>query len=384
MASDIQKLYDLPDISFIDDITPDTVLQEMINDFQERYYELTGEYETLGEFDKYRILMNSVTAKLYQAYQYIEKAGKMNLLKYSSGDFLLHLGANRSVTINEEKAATCVVKFTLSELQPSAVAIPKGTQVTAGDGVYFETEEYAEIPSGVSDITVNAVCQVTGIVGNGYVVGQLNILVEPIPFVEAVTNITISSGGEDIMEDDDFRQKIFLAPSGYSTAGPEDAYEFWTREYSSMIGDVKVITPEDDTVQIIILKKDETIPDESFLNGLEKYLKDSNIKPITEKVTVIAPTVITYNVSATYYINESDKNNIKAIQNNVDAALNEYITWQKAKIGRDINPFHLQYLLMKAGVKRIELTSPAFTNVDAASISIEDDVQLTYGGIEDD
>ncbi|MGB8452721.1 MAG: baseplate J/gp47 family protein [Anaerocolumna sp.] len=384
MASDIQKLYNLQDISFIDGITADTVLEEMVNDYQGRYYELTGEYETLGELDKYRILMNAASLKIYQAFQYIEKTGKMNLLKYATGDYLLHLGATRGVEINEEKAATCQVKFILSELQMGTIAIPKGAQVTAGDGVYFETGEYAEIHPGTQDITVNAICQVTGTVGNGYVTGQLNVLVEPIPYIENVMNVTVSSGGENIMSDDDYRQKIFLAPSSYSTAGPEDAYVFWTRQYSALISDVKVITPADDTVQVIILLKDGEIPDTGFLETMEDYLKDNNIKPLTEKVTVTAPTVISYDITGSYYINSSDKNNVTAIQSAVNAAVNEFIEWQKEKIGRDINPFHLQYLLMKAGVKRMELTSPAFANVDDTSIAIEGSANITYGGIEDD
>lgn len=384
MASDIQKLYNLSDISFIDGITADTVLEDMISDFQERYYELTGEYETLGELDKYRILMNAATLKIYQAYQYIEKTGKMNLLKYASGDYLLHLGATRGVEINEEKAAACHIKFTLSEPQAATVAIPKGTQITAGDGVYFETEDYDEISPGMPDITARAVCQVTGTVGNGYVIGQLNVLVDPIPYIASVSNITASDGGEDIMSDDDYRQKIFLAPSSYSTAGPEDAYVFWARQYSAMISDVKVITPSDDTVQVILLLKNGEIPDTGFLEAMEEYLNGNNIKPLTEKVIVTAPNVINYEIAGTYYINSSDKNNVTAIQNAVSAAVNEYIGWQKEKIGRDINPYHLQYLLMKAGVKRMELTSPVFANVDDTSIAVEGTVSISYGGIEDD
>lgn len=384
MASDVEKLNSLPDISFIDGITADTVLDEMINDFQNRYYELTGEYEPLGELDKLRILMNAASMKIYQAYQYIEKTGKMNLLRYASGDYLLHLGATRGVEINEEKAAVCKIKFTLSDLQTSAVVIPKGTQVTAGDGVYFETEEYAEIPPGTSDVTVSAVCQATGTVGNGYTIGQLNVLVEPIPYVDSVMNTSASAGGEDIMSDEDFRQKIFLAPSSYSTAGPEDAYVFWARQYSASISDVKVITPSDDTVQVIILLKDGAIPDDELLQSIKDYINDGNKKPLTEKVMVTAPTVISYDIAGTYYINSSDRNNVTTIQSAVDAAVNEYIKWQKEKIGRDINPFHLQYLLMKAGVKRMELTSPVFATVDDTSIAIEGTVNITYGGIEDD
>lgn len=384
MASDIQKLYSLPDISFIDDISAESILQEMISDFQEKYEELTGDYEELTEFDRYRILMNASVLKIYQAYQYIDRAGKMNLLKYSTGDFLINLGANRGVIINEEKPAKCNIKFSLGSAQSSVISIPAGTRVTAGDGVYFETLEYKEIAIGAISVIVQSVCQVTGNIGNDYEVGKLNILTDPIPYIEAVENTTVSSGGEDVQSDENFREKIFLAPSGYSTTGPEDAYVYWVNECSSLIGDVKVITPEDDTVQIIVLKKDGEIPESDYLNEIKEYLENSNIKPMTEKVTVTAPTVVNYDITGTYYINRSDANNAETIHSLVSEQLDTYIKWQKERIGRDISPFYLQYLLAIAGIKRVVLTSPEFIDIDSTSIAMEGTVNLVFGGIEDD
>jgi phage-related baseplate assembly protein len=384
VANDIQKLYDLPEVSFIEDIAADTLLEEMITDFQDKYYELTGEYETLGELDKYRILMNASVLKIYQAFQNIEKAGKMNLLKYATGDYLDNLGATRGITRNPAKAATCTVKFSLSQAQNSVISILAGTQITAGDGVYFITDNYSEIPAGSSELEISATCQTEGTVGNGYVIGQLNTIVEPIAYISSVTNITESSGGEDVQSDDSFREKIFLAPSGYSTAGPEDAYIYWAKAYSAVIGDIKVITPADDTVQLIILLKEGVIPEVEFLNGLQEYLSDGNIKPMTEFVTVTAPDVVNYDVTGTYYINRSNKDNAVKIQAAVTAALDEYVSWQKEKIGRDLNPFHLQYLLVKAGVKRIELISPTYLDITDTTVAIANEISMEYGGIEDD
>lgn len=384
MASDIKKLYDLPEVSFIDDITADTVLDEMISDFQEKYYELSGEYEPLSELDKNRILINATTLKIYQAFQYIDRAGKMNLLKYSTGDYLINLGANRGVTINEEKAATCDVQFTLSAVQNSVISIPAGTPFTAGDGVYFMTESYCEIPIGSTSVTINAICQITGTIGNGYEIGQLNILSEPIAYVDTVSNVSATSGGEDIQSDEDFRETIFLAPSGYSTAGPEDAYIYWAKRYSSLVSDVKVNTPSDDTVQVVILKQDGEIPDESFLSGEQDFLTQKSIKPMTEQVIVIAPTVVNYDITGTYYISKSNASNAEHINSLVTEQIDSYIKWQKEKIGRDISPFYLQHLLAIAGVKRVDLTSPVFTDIDETSIAIERTVNLVFGGIEDD
>lgn len=384
MANDIQKLYNLPDISFIDGITIETVLNEMINDFQEKYYELSGEYEVLGEFDKYRILINATSLKVYQAFQCIDKTGKMNLLKYSIGDFLDNLGATRGIIRTEAKAAVCNIKFSLSKIQTSVVVIPKGTLITSGDNIYFETTNYAEIEVGQTEVIVPSICQIGGKIGNGYAIGTLNTMVEPIPYVEEVTNINESHEGEDAQSDNSFRDAIFLAPSGYSTAGPEDAYTYWAKTFSTKINDIKTRTPAEDTVQIIVLLNNGEIPDESFLTEMQNFLSNSNIKPMTELVTVAAPVAVDYEITGTYYINRSDKDNAVLIQEKVKNAVDEYINWQKSKIGRDLNPYHLQYLLMKAGIKRAELASPTFTNIDESSVAVAGNINLTYGGIEDD
>ena len=42
MADEIQKLYDLPDVSFIDDITFDQILNENITNWQNEYEQETG------------------------------------------------------------------------------------------------------------------------------------------------------------------------------------------------------------------------------------------------------------------------------------------------------------------------------------------------------
>ena len=48
MADEIQKLYDLPDVSFIDDITFDQILNENITNWQNELYEKLCEDENYG------------------------------------------------------------------------------------------------------------------------------------------------------------------------------------------------------------------------------------------------------------------------------------------------------------------------------------------------
>ena len=97
MANEIQKLYNLPEISFIEGITYEGILNEMVPDFETKYTEETGRKIKLRPGDKEHIHLRVLAGQYYQMYQQLDYAAKMNLLKYSKGDFLKHLGAFKAL-----------------------------------------------------------------------------------------------------------------------------------------------------------------------------------------------------------------------------------------------------------------------------------------------
>ncbi len=385
MANEIQKLYNLPDISFIDDISYEQILEEMIGDYEKKYEEETKQKMVLRPGDKEHIHLRIEAGQYFQMYQKLDNAAKMNLLKYSRGDFLKHLGAFKRTFIQEPKAAVVTIRFTLSEIRKETIYIPQGTRVTAGDGVYFATDNYAEISAGEPYIDVDCTCEVAGIIGNDYITGQIGTLVDPVPYVESVTNVTKSEGGTGEESEESFRERIFLAPSSYSVAGPSDAYEYWVKQYNSgAIEDVKIHEPLEAVVDIRILFRGGELPSQSFCNGCLEYLKAHPIIPLTDNVYISAPDVEKYKLKATYYISRSDINNIKAIRESIESAKDTYLNWQRTKIGRDINPDALTEFVRAAGGKRIVIESPVFTVIPETSVAIEDTVEFIYGGMEDD
>ena len=77
------------------------------------------------------------------------------------------------------KPATATERFTISEAQGVPILIPAGTRVTDSEGeLYFATTEDAYIPEGDTYIDLHVECQTPGVSGNGYVVGQLNQIVD--------------------------------------------------------------------------------------------------------------------------------------------------------------------------------------------------------------
>lgn len=385
MANEIRKLYDLPEISFIEGITFEGILEEMLADYEAKYAEKTGRKIRLRPGDKEHIHLRVLAGQFYQMYQQLDYAAKMNLLKYSKGDFLKHLGAFKKTFVQEPRAAVVKVRFTLSEARKDVIYIPEGTRVTAGDGVYFATDDHAEVAAGESYADVTCTCETAGDIGNEYQPGTLEIIVDPVPYVKSVVNITKSEGGSGEESEESFRERIFLAPSSYSVAGPADAYEYWVKQYNSAaIEDVKIYEPMEAVVDIRILLQGGTLPSETFCSGCLKYLKDNPIIPLTDNGYVLPPDVVDYELKATYYISRSDINNVESIKNSIESAKDTYLNWQRTKIGRDLNPDALIEFVRAAGGKRCVIESPVFTVIPETSVAQEANVEFVYGGIEDD
>ncbi|MFA9464036.1 MAG: baseplate J/gp47 family protein [Velocimicrobium sp.] len=386
MASDIQKLYDLPDISFIDDLTMDDLKNEMYSDFNSIREDQTGETYELNEMSKYGFLINATALKLYQAMQYIDRAGKMNLLKYSTGDFLKNLGATRSVEYSEPVKAISVERFSITETRTEAISIPSGTRVSDGTDLYFETIEDVVISAGILYVDVGITCMEYGTIGNGKEIGTIVTLVDPYPFADTVSNITESAGGIDEESDEDYREKVYLSTSGYATTGTEDSYLYWCKQYDSELtsNNVKILNPQELDISIIVVKDDGEIPNNDYLTGLEQYIKNQKKNPMGDRITAVAASVVSYDIELTYYINKSDLSNIDDIQANVSSAVEIYKKWQQAKIGRDVNSDYLRSLLVQAGIKRVSITSQDFIVVDDLSIAKNNATTISYGGVEDD
>lgn len=306
--SEISAIKNTPDISFIDGKTVDDVQREMIADFEDYMTRIDGRPVTLGRASVHRAIINAAAVQIYLAMQYVDRAGKQNLLKYAYGDFLDNLALLRGVERTPATAATTTLKFTASAARASAISIPQGTRVaSAGGTLYFKTVEYAEISAGSTTVTVAAVCTEAGAAANSIAAGELTTIVDPVPYVSSVTNTTDAAGGAEVETDDALKERIYLAPGAYSTAGAADAYIYHAKRYSAAVGDVVVSANHDaGTVNIVFLNSDGTAPGTEMIQGLTAYLSAKTIRPLTDKVVVAAPANVSYSISLTYYISRED------------------------------------------------------------------------------
>lgn len=384
MSDIIKPLADYPDIDFIGGYTLDKLEAKMVAWYKEKYKEITKREPVMGRANEQRILLQTCAYYIFQGMKIAETNARMNTLKYAENGYLDNLGALKRVSRGEATAATVTLRFSLAAARTNATGIPAGTRVTAGDGVHFATQDYAEIPIGSTYIDVRAACLKAGTDGNLYGIGELNRMVDTVPFIDSVENITAPEGGTDDESEEDYRESIYLAPESYSAAGSEGAYEYWVRKYSNSIIDVKVSSPEPRIVQVRCLLTGGTLPGEEFRSALQEYLSQDNIKMLTDVLEVTNPTEKEYNITVTYYINQSDSSRAETIQTEVAAAVDDYILWQKSKIGRDINPSELTRRMVNAGAKRVAITYPAFATAGQYEVAVCGTKSVTYGGLEDD
>lgn len=374
----MSSIFDLPDINFIDVDAAD-VQNAVIT----TYEALSG--RKLFPADPIRLFLLSQANIIIQQQLLINQAAKQNLLRYATGDKLDQIGALTETSRLQATAAVDTQRFTLSAPQTSAMPIPIGTRVTPGNNVYFETFELAEIPAGELSVDVPVHCSTPGTIGNGYLPGQINTLVDPLPYAASVSNLHGSSGGTDIETDDNYRERIYLSPSRFSVAGPRDAYEYWAKTAVNGISDVFVYSPAPCEVDVVVLMDGGELPTQTVLDAVNDVLNDRSIRPLTDKVTILAPTPTSYTIDIRYWIDESNAADAVTIQKQVSAAVTDFVAWQRAAIGRNVNPSELIRRVMNAGARRVEVISPEYAIIDNTKVAVIDgDPNVQYGGLEND
>lgn len=369
----------IPEISWTN-TSPEKIAADIIA----RYEAAAG--RKLYPGDPVRMELLTMAQQIAQERALLDDAAAQTFLQYARALYLDAIGESRGVTRLAAAAAACTVQFTADPAPAADITIPASTRVTKDGELFFATVEEATIPAGQTTVSVTVLAMETGTAGNDYIIGELTTLVDPIAGVTAVTNTTATSGGAEPEEDDRYRERIRLSITQYSTAGPRDAYIFHALSASGQISDVSVVSPDPGEVAVYILLAGGVVPGPgaAILTTVQDYLSDETRRPLTDLVTAMAPTAEPYDVTVTYYIGRGDAAIESAIQAAVEVAVADYVTWQRAKIGRDINPDELIYRVKAAGAKRVDLTTPVYAVVANTAVAQEGAITITYGGLEDE
>ena len=318
--------------------------------------------------------------------------GNQNIPSRASGENLDALGELFYVTERPAaQPAVCSQRFHISQAQAAAILIPAGTRVTDASGaLVWETVEDVYVGIGDTCADVQVRCQTPGVAGNGYAAGQLNTIIDLFDYYDHCENTTASDGGADEASDGEYYELMRASMDAYSTAGPQGGYIYHAKRVSTKIADVAANSPTPGTVDLYVLMDDGTIAQPEIKNAVLAACSADTVRPLTDLVSVKDPETVAYDIAFTYYIPAESPLSPADIEAAVDAAVKQYVAWQCGRLGRDINPSYLIGLLMQTGIKRVDLTAPAFTvlrdgsNQDTPQVAAIGGITATNGGYEDE
>lgn len=334
--------------------------------------------EPLYPGDERRIYGEALIFVLVNVYNEMNDTAKQRTLQYARGYVLDALGERVGAVRLQPSPAYDTFRFTLSAAQTQNIIIPAGTRITPDGSVYFATDETAIIQAGQTFVDVLAVCTTTGTDYNDMPAGTIKTLVDLIPYIATVSNLNGTTGGDDgepytTEGDDRFRERIRLAPSSFSVAGPLAAYRYYALSADPDIIDVNISSPTANNIVIVPLMEGGTIPDEDTIQKVKDVFAD-DIRPMTDIVTVKAPEQVTYDINIKYYCTLDNEADAITIVEGEGGALEQYQAWQCGALGRDINPDQLKKFILapkngSEAVERVDIVSPVFTELDVDKVA---------------
>lgn len=366
-----------PDITFIDSNTA-AVEAEMIASYEAK----VG--RALYPADPMKLVILYAASVISQERAIFNDAAKQNIPRYARGKYLDNLcELFKDVQRLEAQPATVQLEFSISEAQDTSLIIPAGTRATVDGNIMFATDVDAIVTAGELTAVCSATCTIPGTMGNGYGVGQIAQCVDIFPYYNSVTNITESGGASDRETDTALYERMRDSVESYSTAGPSGSYIHHAKSASALVADVTATSPSHGEVDVRILCTGGVLPDQELLNMISSALNDDKVRPLTDKVTVSAPTASVFNVDVTYYVAQNSGFSLVDAEAAVKDAVDKYVAWQTAAIGRDINPSYLIQLIMETGVKRVNVIAPVYTAVGETEAAQLGTMTLNSGGYED-
>ena len=358
----------------------DAVLADLVSYYQN----LSGKVLLPAQIE--RLIFNTEAYRISLLLNQINETANQCLVAFATGQALDALAELLGVTRLPASAATVTIRFELVTGHGDLV-IDKGLRIQSIDGQQVFTtlqDVNALTADGYKDIVCE--CTKTGVAGNGYVVDTVNILLDPRPYIDTVANIDTSAGGNDEESDEALRERVRLAPSQFSVAGPTGAYKFWAKTAHPSIADVAVtighdVAPPYDIipgqVDIFPLLKNNAALTTPISDAIFAICNDEKIRPLTDTVVIKQPTQVDYTIEVelTIFDDAVSATEQAAVQSAVEA----YRDARKDKLGIDVVRTQLIAAAQTSGVYSVNLVQPAadvvvnessFTNCTAITVTV--------------
>ncbi|MCB1498591.1 MAG: baseplate J/gp47 family protein [Bauldia sp.] len=165
---------------------------------------------------------------------------------------------------------------------------------------------------------------------------------------------TTRQEGED---DDRLRRRVQLAPEAFSVAGPEGAYQYHVLTVAPWARDVSAIMTHPGVVRVTVLRSGtDPVPTEAERETIRVHLRDEAIRPLTDVVQVLPPTVRSVTIEARLTLYPGPDAGV--VQSRATAALGDWLE-RNRMLGMNLPRSAIFARLHREGVHSVELVSPA-------------------------
>lgn len=339
--------------------------------------------ETLYPGDERKIFLEIMNGFVVVFLTRLNELFNQRFAKYAKGTILDAHGENENCIRLEKTKSQTTQRFTIDSKLSFNVVIPKGTRVTADNEKYFETDEVAVIYAGSTFIDVVVKATEGGSSYNGFTVGQINKLVDRVEYISTVSNLDITTGGDDgepYPEEDDgigdqhYYERIRLAKSSKSTAGAETTYKYYAKSADASISDVYVNSNEAGEITITVCCENGVIPSEDVLAKVKEACNSKEVRPLGDKVVVTGIEQVPYDIELVYYTTEDEESDAITAIEGVNGSIERYNAWQCGEISRAINPDRLRAEILKSdtktvGANYVEIKSPAYRVLTSTQVA---------------
>lgn len=163
------------------------------------------------------------------------------------------------------------------------------------------------------------------------------------------------------------------------TAAYED--ELLTLSLSGALADaeevsIKITRVMYGRVKIVPICAGGEIPDEEVLADVLAACTSDDVKPLTDRVQVEAPSVELYDIELTYYTTKAAQSEVVQNVEGSGGAIDQYIYWQGSNLDEDINPDELRKRILSpdweeglTGATRVDIVSPVYKELSSTTVA---------------